>query len=1214
MSIECLATEIGAKGDFKHIRFSRLGSVYIDYTHTFSTEILEDALPEEAVQKRRTRKENIDEKTMLVEMLLEHFEKEQITERERPFRTVNVEARISDMLEFLRHQRQTALHLKIRDSELEESEKAKLRDIWHNYKDKISAVKKLRKEARDEKTAAELDTIIQEYTDKKDKASYTLANKIVTGHYTEMIRWDMSHPWSHYRINDDRIPEILKKKESIEEELREIRAEAEKTLGKNAKRTITDMNKFFEKFYGTKQFTKVHKRKFAEHLGPDIIARRAEAQRQIHSLQEQVQDIGRIKRDARDATDEIKLILDSDKHFEFQRYVDADEILNSRWCFIDIEKPRFDTPKEEVSWVAIKYYEQEVLKKEIHTSKKVGEGFKREFLEEKGFEVKDHYKDENWLMAGVQASINAMNPRVLCAYNTPYDLVELEGTEHGLEYGRRRTRAKKEVTTRFFERINVADKIVFDPLPILKIAKKFLPNKKLALITQELGLEFKKSIDYRMMAELENIIDGAPLAQTSEETKAKITEFAGPISEIENLEEACAQIIASYVGDDAEILPDLVFHPRMRKIYEHINWISQFADVNFQKAAHTASAVNNLQKKDFFERTGTHLDTIHRRTKEQQRAENRIGNFVKKKKKKNTWINETRDERKRREERERGLRKNLAHFVIPSWPFLQKDMEHRFPAAKRLFEYLDQNKGDQEVHYLISEYADAFCKYLLHAWGTYIKARDELDARTRKSGIDYYEIDEACAGCRELLRDTFDKDQIRRQYVTIKTLESILDSKTYIADYWKPSGREDNDRKLRESLRDKIKKTNRILREQGLEARQFQGWLNEWLSVEKKRKNITAPFDADPEDIEVMEFEQKIINAASALKKSKVKIMHQKDEHIFTSAEGTDNLSEDIPLVKVEEHEKAYIAEDPESGNRIYYPKHGYYGGIKVQAEPSNQFTEFEMKAYGGFLELLFEGHIDNAVQHLIRERERFRNNRVSRKELLFFIKKSKTYLAYVNGDRVKFRTSTEEKTRWDPNLRMRYAEEYSKKGEPEKIYVTPIERIKLDREKYSERIEDRIAKLLRPIQSMIKREKDLMPAALKESYPKTQEGSFEGWYRDELKQAPFEFAKRAVQEGRTLNNRALDIFASYRIYRSGFRQDFENKEIQCAKAHWAVNQIHDNSERSRHREQTIVPSSRGGFHIVTKSRHPAEPIYKCTCEHNRLRKKECRHIRQTAA
>ncbi len=1214
ISIECLATELGAKGDFKYIRFRGLGSIYADYTPTFSTEILEDKLPEKAVRRRRTRKENIDEKKKLVELLLEHFSREQITERERPFRTVNVQAKISDMLGFLRHQRAIALQLKIRDSELEEKERAKLREVWHNYKDKIQAVKKLRKTTRSKKAKEALDSIIQDYGDNKDKASYRIANKIVTGHYTEMIRWEMSHPWSYYQINDDRIPEILKKKEQIEEELRAVRADAEKILDKDVKRTVTDMNKFFEKFYSTKEFAKINKRKFTQRLGPDIIARRTEVQRQIEGLRVQVQDIGRVKHIPNDPDDEIKIILDSDRHLEFKRYIDSEEILNSRWCFIDIEKPRFDTPKEEVSWVAMTFYEKGVLKKEIHTSKKVGEGFKKQFLGEKGFEIFDYYDDEDGVMAGVEASINAMNPIVLSSYNAPYDFVELDKTEHGLKYGQRRARAKKQVTTRFFERIDISDKIIFDPLPIVKIAKKFLPNKKLAMVTQELGLKFNKSIDYRMMAELEDLIDGKPVEEVSEKTKSKIMEFAGPINEISNLEEACAQIIASYVGDDVEILPGLVFHPEMQKVYKRIDWISKFADVNFQKAAHTANAINNLQKKDYFKRTGTHLDTIHRRTKAQQRAENRIRNFVKKKKKKNAWIDEKTEERKRREEKERGLRKNLAHFVIPSWPFLREDMEHRFPEAKKLFEYLDQHKENQDESYMLSEYADAFCKYLLHAWGTYIKARGKFGARTKKAGLDFYKIDSACAGCRELLKGTFDEDQVRRLYVNVKTLESILDPKTYLAEYWKESGNELNDRYIREGLIDNIRKINKILKNQELEIPQFQGWLNDWLNVAKKRNNVVAPFKADPENIEILEFEQKLINAASALKKSKIKVAHQKDEHLFTSAEGTENLPEDIPWIMVDALEKAYVAADPGSGNKIYYPKHGYYGWMKVQDEPSNHFTAFEMDTYGGFLERLFNGYIDEAVRHLVQQRERFRHNQVDKKDLFFFIKKSKTYEAYVKGKRVKFRPGAEEKTRYDVKYQMRYVEEYNKKGEPVNIYITPIEKLKLDQAKYSERIEGRIAKLLMPIQSMIAKERRMMPMALGSNYPKTKDSDAEDWHREELKQSPFEWAREIIGHGKILNDRALNVFASYRVYRAGFRPDFENEDLQCAKARWTWDEINENAENCDYRKQTIVPSSRGGFHIVTESESPADFRYKCTCEHNRIKKRDCKHIKQATA
>jgi len=1208
LSIECLATEIGAKKDFKHIHFSGLGSIYIDYTHTFSTEILEEALPEEAVWKRKRRKDNTDEKKTLVEMLLESFEKEQITEREGPFRTVNVRARISDMLEFIQQQREKALQLKIRDSRLEETEKAELRKIWHNYKDKISALKKLSRETKNEEAKEELDAIINDYAENKHKAGYTLANKIVTGHYTEMIRWEMSHPWSYYAVSSQ-AQDALEKSSRIQKELQQIRAEAEKTLGRNAKRTITNMNKFFEKFYSTKEFEKINKRKFAEQLGPDIIAKRTEVQRQIISLKEQISAIGRIEHRPADDTDEIKVILDSDRHLEFRRYIDAEEILDSRWCFIDIEKPRFDTEKEEVSWVAITYYENKALKKEIHTSKKTGEEFKQRFLQEKNCKIIDHYQDENWLMAGVQASINAMNPKVLCTYNTPYDLVELDKTEHGIEYGERKSRARKEVTTRFFERINVKDKIIIDPLPIMKTAKKFLPNKKLAMIAQELGLKFRKSINYKMMAELEDIIDGKPLEEASEKTRAKIKEFTADAEEEQDIRKACAQIIANYVGDDVDILPELMFSQEMQNYMKHIGWIAKFADVNFQKAAHTPNSVNNLQKKDFFEKTGTHLDTIHKRTKALQRAENRIRRFVKKTKQggKDKQKNKT----------VRGLHKNIAHFVIPSWPFLKTDLEHRFPEAKQLFEYLESSKENKNDYYFISQYADAFCKYLLHAWGTYIKARNTLEAEIKKAGRNFHSIDHACLLCKELLQDTHDKDQLRRAYVNTRTLEKVLDSRAYLEEYYTPSGKQDllAESEIKKTICKNIRTINRIMQDQQLELHNLQHWLNQWLSTAKKRNNVAAPFNTDPENIEVLEFEQKLLNLEAALRKAKIKTVHKKDENIFLTAQDTEKLPEEIPAIKVDTQDRAYIAEDTDtkSNNRIYYPKHGFYGGMRVKDdEPSNHLTLFEMQAYGGFLAHLFNGHIDEAVRHILKEKQRFNENKVAKKELLFYIKKHNTYEAFVKGERIRFRTDTKQNTRYDAKKRMRYIEEYNKKGEPARIYITQTEDIALDRRQYSERIEERVRKLIQPIQSAIQRERTLMPAVLEQSYPEGK--NFAHWNKEGLKESPFEFAKRAVQEGRTLNNRALDIFASYRIYRGGFRTGFENEEIQCAKAHWAMNQINDNSEKSRHREQTIVPSSREGFHIVTKSSHPAEPRYKCTCEHNRLRKKECRHIRQAAA
>jgi len=985
--------------------------------------------------------------------------------------------------------------------------------------------------------------------------------------------------------------------------LHAVRQEAERILGNKSKRSITDMNKFFENNYGTKKFEKVHERAFAKKLGEDVIARRTEIQRRILKLKEDVQNLGRVELDG----DEVKVILGSEEHLHFNRYLNSQELLDMDWCFIDIEKPRFNTPKEEVSWVAITYTHNGIMRKEIHTSKKTGEDFKEKFDLEAGCEVLDHYENENQLMAGVQASINEANPGVVCAYNTPYDFIELRETEHGFEIGPRRARPKKEVTLRFFERIDLKDKIVIDPLHWAKIAKKFLPNRKLAMIAPELGLDFKKSISYQIMAELEDIIDGMPWQKASTETKIKIKEFAGTISEIPNLGEVCAQLIAHYVGSDVTVLPEMISSPEFQRYLKHLDAICEFADVNLQKAAHTASAINNLQKKAFFERTGTHIDVIHRVTDVAKRASERIKRFIKAKKKKAV----------RKKTKELGLRKNIAQFVIPTWQIVREDMEHKFPDAKKFFDYIEEHRDVPEDYYMLSQYADKFCEYLMEAWGKYIKARDEFNRDVDKAAINYYKLDDACKLCRDLLRDTSEENRVKKPYVPLATLETILSSRAYMKEYRgempKDKTEAVTEKHIRDAKRKDIRKVTRLLKGQKLDAQTFGEWFNEWLKVEKKRAQVIMPFDTDPERVEILQFEQQMINFNAALKDAGAKVVHKKNEHVFTTVDGVEELPADIPAIKVGEHEKVYITKDPSaSGNKVYFQKHGYYGGIRIQDEPSNILTLFEMKAYGGFLDKLFEGRIDDAVVHLERERERFRDNMISNEELVFFVKSSQRYKAFVGGEEIQFYIQDDRPKTYDKQKGMYFVWEFNeKKDRFEQVYVSSIENLALDRDKYSERIEDRIAKLLEPISEMTADEEH-WPVKLQEIYPKVP-GGFEKY--SDLSQKPIDVARTAIEQGDVLDWRGLAIFRTYKAYRSGFRADFEHPDIRQAKALWAWNMIQSSllHPANARRKQFVVESSsrEGEFHIVTKQNQSVSP-YSCTCEWSQFRNRRyCSHIKK---
>ena len=1118
MATEAFATEIRAKQDYKYFYFQNFGGVYADNIHTFTTEILEDTLPEEALRNRkRKRKPNIDQKQQLKELLLTKFSEEQIIEKEEPFRVLQIKAKPSEISEFIKKQKEKILAEKI-SKILDEQQKIKLKPLWEKYNRKIESVKQLRKKTRKQEKKLEqiisayqntrnlsyetrtellakeiketldeeqkiilraqwwntpdkiglinklrdqketelskIDWIIKKYAEDAHKASFSHANKIVTGHYTELVRWDHGHPWSYHQITDDRIPEILQKRNEIEEKLKHLRAEAEQKVDGNIKRTISDMNKFFDENFCTSEFNKINKRAFAKKLGSDLIARRVEIQKQLLKLKDEVKEIGRIEHNPLDCSDEIKVVLNSADSIKFQRYFNSEELMQQDFCFIDIEKPRFNTSKEEVSWVAITYVKNNEFKKEIHTSKKVGSDFKQEFFSDNNCRIIDDYIDENELVAGVQESINKRNPRVLCTYNTAYDLIQLRETDQGLEIGKRKSRPKKEVTLNFFERIDVKDKIVIDPLAWAKIAKRHLPNRKLIMIAKELGIQFDKSIDYKMMAELEDIIDGKKVEEVSLKTQEKIIEQAGPADKIRNLPETCAQIIAKYVFSDVDVLPKLLMHPEFQRHLKHLDKICEFSDIHLQRAMHTTSSANNLQKKQFFEKTGTHLDVIHKITKASKKEEQRIRNYIKKIKRDNIA-----------KEPVLGEKKKLAHFIIPSWTFFRKDIEFAFPESKQFFKYIDQQRDNPEDYYFLSQYADTYCKHLLQAWAKFTKARNKLEKRIKKSRKNFYKLDDSCRMFKDLLRDTHDKDMLKRAYVNKKTIEEILDPEIFLTAYYvKDEPDKYFEERKRETKLEQIKQINEILLQQEMSITDFQFWLNEWVQVAKKRNNVFAPYNSNPESIEIIEFEQRLINLQNAIEKAGMKIEHQKDEHLFTTVSGIQNLPEDLPMVLVDKIEKAYLTKDPGSGNRLYYPKNDFYGGIKIDEEPTNQLTLFEMKAYGGFLEKLFTQGEEAAAAHLIFCRNRFRENQVPNEELVFFVKKSQTYQAYVHGEKIKFYISDDRETRYDEQIGLNYVLEDAKDGEKEKIYVVPLDELILDRDKYEERIEKRIKKLLKPI------------------------------------------------------------------------------------------------------------------------------------------------------
>ena len=406
-----LITELNAKGNYINIGIRGLGNVLVENEPVFSTHPLKEKEPEASVIKQKgRRKENIDEREELFNILLERFSKQQVKRIEGAHSLLQITVKRSEMIDFIKQKREEKLWKQI-DKKVKPEKLSSIRKEWDKSKQKTTLLKKL---AKKHDSLRSLNSVAEWYKKEYHKESFSIVNKIVTGHYTEMVRWKMSHPWSYYSI-DDKLIEILEMKKEIDSDLLN-------------QKEISDVT-----------------------------------EKKIKFIREKIQKInGRaeIGKEGKEKT--LEIILSSTNNFKFERYINSDELLNMKWCLIDIEKPRFDTDKEEVSWVAITYWQNGILKKEIHTTKNAGKEFTEKFFQKKNCKI-FLYESENKMVVGVNDSMNSENPDVFSSYNTPYDLIELRETDEGLHVGKDGAEPKKEATTNFFQRLNLKDKLIIDP-------------------------------------------------------------------------------------------------------------------------------------------------------------------------------------------------------------------------------------------------------------------------------------------------------------------------------------------------------------------------------------------------------------------------------------------------------------------------------------------------------------------------------------------------------------------------------------------------------------------------------------------------------------------------------------------------------------------------------------------------------------------------------
>jgi hypothetical protein len=243
------------------------------------------------------------------------------------------------------------------------------------------------------------------------------------------------------------------------------------------------------------------------------------------------------------------------------------------------------------------------------------------------------------------------------------------------------------------------------------------------------------------------------------------------------------------------------------------------------------------------------------------------------------------------------------------------------------------------------------------------------------------------------------------------------------------------------------------------------------------------------------------------LAKNRLKLIHARGRFAYLTGNIEALSDPDAPALEVEEIPRVYLA--PGGANnapKIFYKTHGAYEGIKITDRPTDDLTLYEMRALGGFLDELLAGNNASALEHARDSLDQLRiiiedqqndaaywqrlcpeltilpNSSyepyltIPKPDLVWHTKATRRYRAFEHGKEITFVTDahhlealrdTKDKPLEilvEPVTNRHYFEEPQKQGEPQRVYIMPIEAVQPDISMYHERLQAKFSKLLIPI------------------------------------------------------------------------------------------------------------------------------------------------------
>lgn len=857
--------------------------------------------------------------------------------------------------------------------------------------------------------------------------------KFITGNYVDAERQVHGNPYTFVRMKED-TAQAIKSTHEFNNRMRKLKEDilifTRLNLGvKNPKaystRIFNEMNTLFIE----NRLREIEENSFTKHLTEEQIRERV-------LLEDIKQDISRFKNiELEENNGFLQINIDKDD-FQHQRNFTPDDFNNVTKMYIDIEVPLFKKPNAEISWAGIHYDHKHHSVKELHTLRRT------DLKMFKGYRI-ICYDNQGDFTRGIKNSVHEQDPFIVSAFNAKYDLTKFREHEGDFFIGEEDKLPIHEVTSKFFERIDIRGRMVIDQLREAQIALDFLPNKKLELVSKvalgsDIGLE--KIINYDQMEALEEFMMGKD--NRFEEIKEIITYFAQIPSSIsdedcikdtkeeaakylseENLDSArklAWKITASYQIGDVEIMPKLQDSMIYNTLVHFATHVASTGDIPLSWALYSTRSVQLLLKRKYFRRFGTHKEDLYL-NKMRQRKE-----YMDAKQRFRKYLEEIKPHRTKP-----GVYKNV-HLSSIRYGYHLKDLIYRNNAeCSAIFNLKPRNSFEK---YIQDRYGNALAEWLI---------------------VDFMKIKKQEKKINEILsQNNIPLGGVTVIYNNYKS--QFLSGNQYTKSYFQTRLEGSHLQEYSTEMIDEFQNHFKITFDTLAKV------INEMKRIENYKYTFRNEHNAEPEEVEIRL--HKVIDIIEEYTEKKgLKIIHQEGPYLYMTGDKKKLDEKDERLI-IATFANTVITEtykkQVQGEQKIFYDAYGVYHGTKIVDHPSHYLTVFEMNVYKNFFENVFSENYEEAINSVYESIVKLYKQEVTNEELVEYSKATTRFSAFEDGERIYFRDFLEGDIQTDKKTERLYITEEIR-GEQKKVFFIEPNQLNPDWEHYHNRFEKRVYDLL---------------------------------------------------------------------------------------------------------------------------------------------------------